>query len=147
MESIGPVAAIGDFCEIRVSDGRCIRAQVVGFRDGRVLSIPLDETAGLQLGDPLVARSDEARIDVGKGLLGLVLDGFGRPMDGGPDIYPDGAYELYKTPPNPLEREHIVAPLATGIRAIDSLLTIGKGQRIGIFGGSGVGKTTLLGCM
>lgn len=147
VESIGPVAAIGDFCEIRVSDGRCIRAQVVGFRDGRVLSMPLDETAGLQLGDPLVARSDEARIDVGNGLLGRVLDGFGRPMDGGPDIDPEDAYELYKTPPNPLEREHIVVPLVTGIRTIDSLLTIGKGQRIGIFGGSGVGKTTLLGCM
>jgi FliI/YscN family ATPase len=76
-----------------------------------------------------------------------VLDGFGRPMDGGPDIDPEDAYELYKTPPNPLEREHIVVPLVTGIRTIDSLLTIGKGQRIGIFGGSGVGKTTLLGCM
>jgi FliI/YscN family ATPase len=147
VESLGPVAAIGDFCEICASEGRRIRTQVIGFRDGRVLSMPLDETAGLQLGDPIVARSGEARIDVGNGLLGRVLDGFGRPMDGGPDIDPDDAYELYKTPPNPLERQHIVEPLVTGIRAIDSLLTIGKGQRIGIFGGSGVGKTTLLGCM
>jgi FliI/YscN family ATPase len=147
VESLGPVAAIGDFCEIYASEGRRIRTQVIGFRDGRVLSMPLDETGGLQLGDPIVARSGEARIDVGNGLLGRVLDGFGRPMDGGPDIDPDDAYELYKTPPNPLERQHIVEPLVTGIRAIDSLLTIGKGQRIGIFGGSGVGKTTLLGCM
>jgi FliI/YscN family ATPase len=147
VESRGPVAAIGDFCEILASGGQRIRAQVIGFRDGRVLSMPLEETAGLQPGDPVVARSDEARVDVGPGLLGRVLDGFGRPMDGGPDIDAEHSYELYKTPPNPLEREHIVDPLVTGIRVIDSLLPIGKGQRVGIFGGSGVGKSTLLGAM
>ena len=147
VESRGPVAAIGDFCEILSSSGQRIRAQVIGFRDGRVLSMPLEETAGLQPGDPIVARSEEARVDVGPGLLGRVLDGFGRPMDGGPDIDAEHSYELYKAPPNPLEREHIVHPLVTGIRAVDSLLPIGKGQRIGIFGGSGVGKSTLLGAM
>jgi FliI/YscN family ATPase len=147
VESRGPVAAIGDFCEIQASGGQRIRAQVIGFRDGRVLSMPLEETAGLQPGDPVVARSEQARVDVGPGLLGRVLDGFGRPMDGGPDIDAEHSYELYKAPPNPLEREHIVHPLVTGIRAIDSLLPIGKGQRIGIFGGSGVGKSTLLGAM
>jgi FliI/YscN family ATPase len=147
VESRGPLAAIGDFCEILASNGSRIRTQVIGFRDGLVLSMPLEETTGLQLGDPVVARSEEARVDVGRGLLGRVLDGFGRPMDGGPDIDAEGSYELYRTPPNPLEREHIVQPLVTGIRAIDSLLPIGKGQRIGIFGGSGVGKSTLLGAM
>jgi FliI/YscN family ATPase len=120
---------------------------VIGFRDGLVLSMPLEETTGLQLGDRVVARSEEARVEVGPGLLGRVLDGFGRPMDGLPDPDAEASYELYKSPPNPLEREHIVQPLVTGVRAIDSLLPVGKGQRIGIFGGSGVGKSTLLGTM
>jgi len=147
VESRGPVAAMGDFCEIHASGGQRVRAQVIGFRDGHVLSMPLEETSGLRPGDPVVARSEAARVDVGPALLGRVLDGFGRPLDGGPDIDAEHSYELYKDPPNPLEREHIVHPLVTGIRAVDSLLPIGKGQRIGIFGGSGVGKSTLLGAM
>jgi flagellum-specific ATP synthase len=147
VESRGPVAAIGDFCEIQASGGQRVRAQVIGFRDGRVLSMPLEEISGLQPGDAVVARSEAARVAVGPGLLGRVLDGFGRPMDNGPDVEAEHSYDLYKAPPNPLEREHIVHPLATGIRAIDSLLPIGKGQRVGIFGGSGVGKSTLLGAM
>jgi FliI/YscN family ATPase len=120
---------------------------VVGFRDGRVLSMPLEETDGLQLGDPIVARKEAARMPVGRGLLGRVLDGFGRPIDGKGPLVGDAYYDLFSPPPGPLEREPISAPLITGIRAIDSLLTIGKGQRVGIFGGSGVGKSTLLGCM
>ncbi|HXG32384.1 MAG TPA: FliI/YscN family ATPase [Bryobacteraceae bacterium] len=147
VESQGPAAAMGDFCEVRASNGRRIRTQVVGFRDGRVLSMPLEETDGLQLGDPIVARKEQARVGVGWDLLGRVLDGFGQPMDGGPSVCPEDFYELYQSPPGPLEREHITEPLVTGIRAIDSLLTCGKGQRIGIFGGSGVGKSTLLGAM
>ena len=143
----GPAAAMGDFCEIRSGTGRVIRAQVVGFRDGRVLLMPLEETGGLQLGDRVVARADEAHVQVGPQLLGRVLDGFGKPMDGGPAIESAGLYDLYATPPGPLEREHITEPLVTGVRAIDSLLPIGKGQRVGIFGGSGVGKSTLLGAM
>ena len=83
-------------------------------------------------------------MEVGPGLLGRVLDGFGRPMDSGPPIQAESCYDLYRTPPNALEREHITEPLTTGIRAIDSLLPCGAGQRIGIFGGSGVGKSTLL---
>ena len=95
----------------------------------------------------MVARPEAARVEVGPDLLGRVLDGFGKPMDGGPSIQCPAAYNLYATPPGPLEREHITSPLVTGVRAIDSLLTIGKGQRVGIFGGSGVGKSTLLGAM
>ncbi len=147
VESRGPVAGIGDFCEIHASGGQRVRAQVIGFRDGRVLSMPLEEISGIQPGDPVVARSEAARVEVGPGLLGRVLDGFGRPIDGGPDIDGEASYELYRDAPNPLEREHIVHPLATSVRAIDSLLPIGKGQRVGIFGGSGVGKSTLLGAM
>jgi FliI/YscN family ATPase len=130
-----------------VTGGRRIRTQVIGFRDGRVLSMPLEETDGLQLGDRIVAKKEAALVPVGKGLLGRVLDGFGNPIDGKPPIQAESSYELFCSPPGPLEREPIEDRLITGIRAIDSLLTIGKGQRIGIFGGSGVGKSTLLGCM
>jgi flagellum-specific ATP synthase len=145
--SDGPAAAVGDFCEIRSDGGRAVRAQVVGFRDGRVLLMPLEETGGIQLGDTVIARAEAARVEVGPQLLGRVLDGFGRPMDGGPGIEAASFYDLYATPPGPLEREHITEPLVTGIRAIDGVLPLGRGQRIGIFGGSGVGKSTLLGAM
>jgi flagellum-specific ATP synthase len=145
--SEGPAAAVGDFCEILSSDGRTVRTQVVGFREGRVLLMPLEETGGLQLGDTVVARPDAARVEVSPELLGRVLDGFGKPIDGGREIHPDAYYDLYAQPPGPMQREHITEPLVTGVRAIDSLLPFGKGQRIGIFGGSGVGKSTLLGAM
>ena len=147
VESRGPAAAIGDFCEIRTRNGRSIRTQVIGFRDGRVLSMPLEETGGLSLGDRIVARGGESEIDVSPQLLGRVLDGFGNPMDGGPRIFASETRPLYASPPNPLHRAHIEERLAIGIRVIDGLLPCGKGQRIGIFGGSGVGKSTLLGSM
>jgi FliI/YscN family ATPase len=147
VESRGPSVAMGDFCEIMTSTGRPIRTQVIGFRDGRVLSMPLEETEGLQLGDRVTARSEDARVEVGPGLLGRVIDGFGKPIDGGPFIEAASAYRLNGEPGNPLDREHITKPLVTGIRAIDSFLPCGFGQRIGIFGGSGVGKSTLLGSM
>ena len=147
VSSDGPAAAMGDFCEIRPAGGRPVRAQVVGFRDGRVLLMPLEETGGLQPGDKVVTRAEASRVGVGMQLLGRVLDGFGQPMDGGIPIEAEALYDLYATPPGPLEREHIVEPLVTGVRSIDSLLPFGKGQRVGIFGGSGVGKSTLLGAM
>jgi FliI/YscN family ATPase len=147
IESLGPAVGIGDFCEILCADGRPVRTQVIGFRDGNLLSMPLEETGGLRLGDRILGRSGDARVAVGEALLGRVLDGFGRPMDGGPPLPSAAWYDLYRTPPSPLEREHITEPLETGIRAIDSLLPCGKGQRVGIFGGSGVGKSTLLAAM
>ncbi|MBL8211681.1 MAG: FliI/YscN family ATPase [Bryobacterales bacterium] len=147
LESAGPAAAVGDFCEILTSNGRSIRVQVIGFRNGKVLSMPLEETDGLQLGDVMIARGDEAKVAVGASLLGRVLDGFGKPIDGKGPIDAEAFYDLYCTPPGPLEREPIKEPLVTGIKAIDSLLPCGKGQRIGLFGGSGVGKSTLLGSM
>jgi flagellum-specific ATP synthase len=147
VESKGPEAAVGDFCEISTRSGRVIRTQVIGFREGHVLSMPLEETDGLHLGDPIVGRKEDSRMEVGPQLLGRVIDGFGKPLDGLGPITGGVPYELYAAPPGPLDREPIGAALATGIRAIDSLLTCGKGQRIGIFGGSGVGKSTLLGAM
>ena len=147
IESNGPAAAIGDFCEIQTGSGRSIRAQVIGFRDGRVLSMPLEETDGLELGNPVIARREDALMEVGPQLLGRVLDGLGKPMDGRELVRGSDAYPLFSAPPGALEREPIKQSLVTGIRAIDALLTCGKGQRIGIFGGSGVGKSTLLGAM
>src|SRR4029077_5399848 len=125
--------AIGDFCEVFTSNGRSIRTQVIGFRNGRVLSMPMEEPEGLQLGSRVIARVQDARLAVGPALLGRVLDGFGQPMDGGPPISAAASYPLYGRPPNPLLRRHITERLVTGIRPIDSLLTCGKGQRIGIF--------------
>jgi len=147
VESKGPPVAVGAFCEIETFGGKRIRTQVIGFRNGRILSMPLEEIDGLQPDDPIVARSEDARITVGPSLLGRVLDGFGQPMDSGPAITEHESYDLYRRPPNPLDRKHITEPLTTGVRAIDSILPCGKGQRIGIFGGSGVGKSTLLGAM
>jgi FliI/YscN family ATPase len=147
IESRGPHVAIGDFCEVLASNGRRIRTQVLGFRAGRVLSMPLEEIDGLQMGDLVEARREDARVEVGPGLLGRVIDGFGKPIDGGPALEVRDTYSLHGEAGNPLDREHITQPLVTGIRAIDGLLPCGKGQRLGIFGGSGVGKSTLLGSM
>ncbi len=147
VESRGPAAAVGDFCEIQAANDRRIRAQVIGFRNGKVLSMPLEEVEGVQLGNSIIARGDDARVNVGPDLMGRVLDGFGRPMDGKGPVRSVAQYDLIAQPPGPLERENIDTRLITGIRAIDSMLPCGKGQRIGIFGGSGVGKSTLLGTM
>ena len=147
VESRGPAASVGDFCEIRTRAGGVVRTQVVGFRNGRVLSMPLEETDGLGLGDEIVARGGESLVEVSPELRGRVIDGFGAPMDGGGRISSPELRPLYAQAPNPMEREHIREKLETGIRAIDGLLPCGKGQRIGIFGGSGVGKSTLLGSM
>ncbi len=147
VESKGPSAGIGDFLEATAANGHTIRTQVIGFRNGHVLSMPLEDTGGLQLGDRIIARPEQALVEVGPQLLGRVIDGFGKPMDSLGQLHGEKRYELYREAPGPLEREPIGEPLITGIRAIDSLLTCGKGQRIGIFGGSGVGKSTLLGSM
>ena len=145
--SRGPAVAVGDFCEVLSSSGRRIRTQVIGFRDGHVLSMPLEEIDGIQLHDRIIARQDEAQVAVGPDLIGRVIDGFGRPIDRKAPIRPAAHYRLYSPPGSPLDREHIEEPIVTGIRAIDTITPCGKGQRMGIFGGSGVGKSTLLGAM
>jgi flagellum-specific ATP synthase len=129
------------------SGGRSVRTQVIGFRDGHVLSMPLEQIDGIQLHDTIVARKNDAQVAVGPDLVGRVIDGFGKPIDRKPPIHPAAWYRLYPSPGSPLDREHIVNPIVTGIRAIDTMTPCGKGQRMGIFGGSGVGKSTLLGSM
>ncbi|MGA3042368.1 MAG: FliI/YscN family ATPase [Bryobacteraceae bacterium] len=145
--SRGPAVAIGDCCEVLTSSGRRIRTQVVGFRDGHVLSMPLEEIDGIQLRDQVIARADDAQVPVGPDLIGRVLDGFGRPIDRQPPIRRAASYRLHPSPGSPLDREHITERIVTGVRAVDSLVPCGKGQRMGIFGGSGVGKSMLLGSM
>jgi flagellum-specific ATP synthase len=145
--SRGPAVAIGDCCEVITAAGRRIRTQVVGFRDGQVLSMALEEIDGIQLGDRVIARPDDAQVGVGPDLVGRVLDGFGRTIDRKPPIRRAASYRLYQPPGSPLDREHITQRINTGVRVIDSLIPCGQGQRMGIFGGSGVGKSTLLGSM
>lgn len=147
LASRGPAAAVGDFCEVLSSGGRTIRTQVIGFRNGLVLSMPLEEIDGIQLRDPIVARQSDSLVAVGPELIGRVIDGFGLPLDRQPRIRPAAMYPLYHSPGSPMDREHIVEPITTGIRAIDTMTPCGKGQRMGLFGGSGVGKSTLLGAM
>jgi FliI/YscN family ATPase len=147
VQSIGPLAAVGEVCEIESTNARRILVQVVGFRDGQVLSMPLEETNGLVPGSSIVARADESSVRVGPGLLGRVLDGYGRPIDGKPPIDSSITYPLHAPPPSPMDRRHITERLVTGVRVLDGMIPLGKGQRVGIFGGSGVGKSVLLGSL
>jgi FliI/YscN family ATPase len=147
VESRGPRAQVGELCELHQASGRKLMLEVVGFRDGFLQSVPLGTTAGIRPGDVLVARGGSARIPVGPELLGRVLDGLGQPLDGLGPVRGETSAPLYPPPMNPLARDPIVTPMGTGVRAIDSLMTCGRGQRLGLFGGSGVGKSTLLGMM
>lgn len=147
LASRGPAVAVGDFCEVMTSSGRRVRTQVIGFRNGNVLSMALEEIDGIQLHDVIIAREGDSSVAVGPDLIGRVIDGFGQPIDRKPAIRAEALYPLYRAPVSPMDREHITEPIATGVRAIDALMTCGKGQRMGLFGGSGVGKSTLLGSM
>jgi FliI/YscN family ATPase len=148
VESRGPRSRVGDLCELAPDAGRPqLPLQVVGFRDGLVQLVPLGSTAGIRPGDRVIARGGSATVRVGAAMLGRIVDGLGRPLDQGGPLDLRDAYPLHPPPLNPLARSPIVAPLGTGVRAIDALLTAGRGQRIGVFGGSGVGKSTLLGMM
>ena len=149
VESIGPAAQVGEVCEIR-SGGRSapvIKAEVVGFKANRLLLMPLGEMAGIKPGSEVVATGDMQQVTVGDFLLGRVLDGLGAPADGKGPLLGAGSkqYPIFAAPPDALTRRRITEPVGLGIRAIDGLLTLGKGQRMGIFAGSGVGKSTILG--
>lgn len=150
-----PGAAIGSICRIlRSSDLReteGVDAEVIGFRDKRVMLMPFEETHGVNNDSLVVLRERSSTVQVGQGLLGRVLDGRGQPIDGkGPLWTGASSFEersLYAKPSHPLEREMITQPLDLGVRAMNGLLTTGKGQRVGIMAGSGVGKSVLLGMM
>ncbi|MBW7886942.1 MAG: FliI/YscN family ATPase [Bacteroidetes bacterium] len=146
IESTGPHASIGEVCIIKSKEGfEICKAEVVGFRERSVLSMVLGEAASISPGCEIVSTGKTLFAHVGTSLLGRVLDGLGNPIDNKGPILSTEERSIYNAPPNPLERKRITQPISTGIRSIDSLLTIGKGQRVGIFAGSGVGKSVTLG--
>lgn len=146
IESSGPNCTMGDVCVIKSKDGQdvCL-SEVVGFRDNRVLSMILGDVARVGPGSEIVASDRALSASVGEELLGRVIDGLGHPLDGKGPIVTREMRSYYNAPPNPLERRRITQPIVTGIRSIDTLLTCGVGQRVGIFAGSGVGKSVTLG--
>ncbi|MBS4815154.1 MAG: flagellum-specific ATP synthase FliI [Clostridium sp. 44_14] len=145
VESIGPAAKLNDLCHIITQDkDQVINAEVVGFRDDRVLLMPYDQTVGVGLGSRVENTGAPLKVMVGDELLGKVLDGLGNPIDGS-EIHCSCGYSVQAQPPDPLTRELIDTVLPLGVKAVDGLITVGKGQRIGIFAGSGVGKSTLMG--
>jgi len=146
IESCGPEVNIGELCRIStVKDKKYVVAEAVGFRDNNVLLMPLGEMHGIGPGSIVTATGGYLQVGVGKKLAGRIIDGMGNPIDGKGAIEIEGYYPVYNAPPHPLTRNRITEPLPLGIKAIDGLLTIGKGQRVGIFSGSGVGKSTLIG--
>lgn len=141
-----PGTSVGSICEINSSNGQTsFLAEVVGFEDRQVLLMPLGEMQGVGLGSKIVLLKSQAKVSVGDELLGRVINGLGEPIDGKGDIDVEDDFPLYSENINPLSRPPIHDSLHLGVRAIDGLLTLGKGQRVGILAGSGVGKSMLLG--
>ncbi len=147
VESEGPLCSVGECCEIVDGEGGRHQAEVIGFRGKHVLAMPLRSTQGIQYGDAVLATGVTPEVAVGPAMEGRVLDALGFPLDDRPAPRSVQVWPLDGTVPLPMEREPITEPLQTGIRVLDGMLTVGRGQRVGIFGGSGVGKSTLIGMM
>ncbi|MGA6926850.1 MAG: flagellar protein export ATPase FliI [Desulfosarcina sp.] len=146
VEASGPACQIGCVCDIVTEHGhKPVGAEVLGFKENAVLLMPLEDIRSLGPGCKVVARNEKAQVGVGKALLGRVIDGLGNPIDGKGPIAVEAEYPIYANPMNPLLRKRIQQPLDLGVRAINGLLTVGCGQRMGIFAGSGVGKSVLMG--
>src|ERR1041385_5329263 len=146
IESNGPLAAVGEICRIELSrhDSSTL-AEVVGFRDHKVLLMPLGDISGIHPGSEVIALGRPLQAPVGDALKGRVLDGLGQPLDGLGPIRADRMVSVFATPPHPLRRQRITQAFETGIKSLDTFIPCGRGQRMGIFAGSGVGKSTLLG--
>lgn len=147
IESVGPHCALGDCCVLRDHAGREVEGEVIGFHGHNVLSMPLYPASGVRYGDTISTWNARPSIRVNPGMIGRVVDAQGRAIDRGKPLSGGELMPVARAAPNPFEREAIHSPLGTGVRAIDAFLTCGRGQRIGIFGGSGVGKSTLMGMM
>ncbi len=147
VRAVVPDASVGELVDIHRADGEIMPAEVVGFKDGLVVLMPLGGVEGIGPSDEVHSTGKPLSIACGYGLLGRVLDGLGRPIDGGPPLGGPGFVDwpIMREAPDPLERQRIVHPMSMGVRAIDGLLTVGVGQRVGLFAGSGVGKSTLMG--
>jgi flagellum-specific ATP synthase len=147
IESAGPLASVGECCEIQDQLGHTHLAEVIGFRGSNLLSMPVESTEGIRFGNSVSALGVHPQIEVGPALLGRVLNALGAPIDDGRPLAVSQMLPLDGVVRRPLDRAPIRTPLGTGIRVLDALLTVGRGQRVGIFGGSGVGKSTLIGMM
>ena len=145
IESVGPEAKLNDVCHIKIDDGTYVSAEVVGFVDNRLLLMPYENVEGISVGAIVENTNRPLEIPVGNELLGHTLDGLGRPTDMDELLQLHQAYPVDAPPPDPMERVIINEVLPLGVKAVDGLITVGKGQRIGIFAGSGVGKSTLMG--
>jgi flagellum-specific ATP synthase len=145
IESKGPVVKHGELCNIEIEGGEPLFAEVVGFNKDRIILMPIGEMKGVIAGAEVIAAGSSLSVPVGNELLGRVINGLGKPLDGKGEIFTRERYPVLGKTLNPLVRSIIEKPLSVGIRAIDGLITVGKGQRIGIFSGSGVGKSILLG--
>jgi flagellum-specific ATP synthase len=146
VEGYGAGSFVGELCDIYAKEEDCpVRAEVVGFRDDRVVLMPLGEVRGIGPGSCITALNRRATVHVGENMLGRVIDGLGHPIDGRGPLQVDKEYPLHAEPVNPLRKRRITDPLDVGIKTVNVLLTCGKGQRMGIFAGSGVGKSVLLG--
>lgn len=145
VESVGPPTSVGDLCRIQEPDGEEILAEVVGFEDDIIQLMPVGDVQGISSRSLVHSTGEPFRVSVGDHLLGRVLDGRGEPLDAGPPIDHGASLPIYRDPPSSLHRQRITEPLSTGVRSIDGCLTLGRGQRMGIFSGSGVGKSTLMG--
>jgi len=147
VEAEGPLCSVGECCEIVDGDGDRHRAEVIGFLGRHVLAMPLKATQGIRYGDAVLATGVTPGIGVGNEMEGRIVDALGSQLDGLPAPRMAAMWPLDGTVPHPMERESIKEPLQTGLRVLDGMLTVGRGQRVGIFGGSGVGKSTLIGMM
>jgi flagellum-specific ATP synthase len=147
VESEGPLCSVGESCEVLDEKGTRHAAEVIGFRGANVVSMPLNATQGIQYGDEVQALGATPSLAVGEQMQGRILNALGEPLDGLPAPRVRAMWPLDGDAPMPMEREPIRESLETGVRVIDGMLTVGRGQRMGIFGGSGVGKSTLIGMM
>lgn len=144
IESVGPSVSIGELCAVNTADTELL-CEVVGFKENKVLLMPLGEMSGIAPGSKVTALGSSLAVNVGPELKGKVLNGLGEPIDQSFLNVNSTKYPVYNRPPHPLRRKRIEQPLPLGVKAVDGLLTVGKGQRMGIFAGSGIGKSTLLG--
>lgn len=146
VEAVGPAdVALGELCYIGDPGSELVRAEVVGFRGRKVLLMPLGQIEGIRPGTSVFPARSSLFVPVGLGLCGRVLDGLGNPIDGKGELHAEERRSVHAEPPDPLSRRRVRQPLGTGVRALDGLVSCGKGQRMGIFAGSGVGKSTLMG--
>ena len=145
IESRGPRSVMGEICKIVIpSSGTTLLAEVVGLEGTTVRLMAFGDTKGIEVGNEVIASGRVLEVPVGEGLLGRVIDATGKPYDERGDVDAFDYYPAIASPPNPMERKPVNKRIVTGVRAIDSLLAVGKGQRIGIFAGRGVGKSTLM---